>query len=118
MSLKSAPVPGPTRHAYPLASLSICLLLQPAAHAQYLVQKQQLSGATGSTRVFQGTRVALSDDGNTVIEGGYYESNEAGAAWIFARSNGAWLGGAKLLGSPGSRFGQDVAISADGNTAA
>jgi len=81
----------------------------------------------------QGFSIAISADGNTLIEGGPLDANNgltfAGAAWIFTRSNGAWSQqGNKLVGSgvepfapslinAGASQGQYVAISADGNTA-
>jgi hypothetical protein len=87
------------------------------------------TGAVGTA--LQGTSVALSSDGNTVIVGGPCDnpgSNCAnfvgvGAAWVFTRSGGVWTQqGAKLVGtgvtSPfGSTQGTSVALSADGNTA-
>ncbi|SPF56879.1 conserved exported hypothetical protein [Candidatus Sulfopaludibacter sp. SbA4] len=69
----------------------------------------------------QGAAVAVSADGNTLIEGGPLDANHAGAAWIFTRTNGVWSQqGAKLVGtgavgSPSA--GDRVAISGDGNTA-
>ena len=66
-----------------------------------------------------GVSVALSADGNTALIGGYYDSLEAGAAWVFTRSGSTWTQqGPKLTsGTPGSAFGYSVALSADGNTA-
>jgi hypothetical protein len=43
------------------------------------------SGAVG-TQVSQGTAVAISSDGSTVIEGGIDDGPRTGAAWIFIRS--------------------------------
>ena len=78
------------------------------------------TGAAGSA--FQGWSVALSADGNTAISSGVYDNNETGAAWVFARSNGAWTQqGPKLVGTgaaPGKPWeGWSVALSADGNEA-
>jgi hypothetical protein len=76
-------------------------------------------GALGASN--QGTAVALSDDGNTVIVGGPFDSSGTGAAWIFTRSGGAWsqqrnkLVGTDALGP--SFQGTSVALSSDGNTA-
>jgi hypothetical protein len=55
------------------------------------------------------------------ILGGYADNGEAGAAWVFTRSNGVWTQqGSKLVGtgaiSP-ANLGYSVALSADGNTA-
>jgi len=80
------------------------------------------SGAVGST-VQQGSAVALSADGNTALVGGNGDSNNAGALWVFTRSNGVWTQQAKLVGSgatgaSGAQLGGSAALSADGNTAA
>ena len=57
------------------------------------------TGATGKT--FQGYSVAVSADGNTLIEGGIGDNGFTGAAWIFTRDkNGIWSQqGNKLVGS-------------------
>ena len=74
------------------------------------------TGATGAAQ--QGSAVALSANGNTVAIGGPFNSSNAGATWLFTRSNGLWTQqGSKLVGS-GGLFGQAVAFSADGNTLA
>jgi len=81
------------------------------------------SGAIGNNgnNVFQGTSVAISLDGNTVVEGGYGDGNYMGAAWCFVRSGGVWTQvGAKLVGTGtiGAAVYQafTVAISSDGST--
>jgi uncharacterized repeat protein (TIGR01451 family) len=65
--------------------------------------------------------VSLSADGNTAIVGGYQDSSNSGAAWIWTRSGGVWSQqGTKLVGSGGvgaSGQGFSVSLSADGNTA-
>jgi hypothetical protein len=65
--------------------------------------------------------VALSGDGNTAIVGGPYDNRQAGAAWVFTRSNGVWTQqGDKLVGSGavGATIqGFSVSLSGDGNTA-
>ncbi len=72
----------------------------------------------------QGKSVSLSSDGNTAIEGGTGDSNQAGAAWIFTRSGGVWTQqGSKLVGTGAAnnpiaaRQGASVSLSSDGNTA-
>ncbi|HTY10737.1 MAG TPA: T9SS type A sorting domain-containing protein [Bacteroidota bacterium] len=73
----------------------------------------------------QGYSVGISADGNTVIEGGYYDNNRVGAAWVFSRTAGVWSQqGSKLVGNdyvfsffPASYQGWSVGLSADGNTA-
>jgi hypothetical protein len=95
-----------------------CLVIT-AAHAQYFQQGSKLTGngAIGSD-VNQGYSSSLSADGNTLIVGGYGDSNYHGAAWIYKRSGGVWSQqGNKLLGSDAAGQGSAVAISADGNTA-
>ncbi len=72
--------------------------------------------------VYQGYSVAISADGNTVIEGGWRDNTDTGAVWVFARNAGIWTQqGPKLVGS-GATGGQilqgtAVALSSDGNTA-
>jgi hypothetical protein len=78
------------------------------------------SGAVGGAN--QGYAVALSADGNTAIVGGPLDNSEAGAAWVFTRSDGGvWIQqGSKLLGSGAAGAaaqGASVALSADGATA-
>jgi uncharacterized protein (TIGR03437 family) len=76
------------------------------------------TGAVGSA--YQGTSVALSADGNTAIVGGFGDNAIVGAVWVFTRSGGVWSQqGGKLSGSgPLDGFGNSVALSGDGNTAA
>ncbi len=85
---------------------------------------QQGSKLTGSGEVGAGhfgQAVALSDDGDTALIGGYGDSSNAGAAWVFTRSGETWAQqGSKLTGSGeagAGRFGISVALSDDGNTA-
>jgi hypothetical protein len=73
------------------------------------------SDAVGSA--WQGFSVALSGDGNTAIEGGNRDNNNAGAAWLFTRAGQL---GNKLVGSGAvgiARQGSSVALSGDGSTA-
>jgi hypothetical protein len=75
------------------------------------------TGAVGNS--VQGNSVAISSNGNTIIEGGPGDS-PAGAVWVFTLSGGVWTQqGPKLIGTgwvSGSQ-GWSVAISSDGNTA-
>ena len=78
------------------------------------------TGAVGAAQ--QGWSVSLSADGNTAIVGGANDSSEAGAAWVFIRTNGAWTQqGSKLVGTGALgtfvHQGTSVSLSADGNTA-
>ena len=77
------------------------------------------TGAVGAA--YQGSSVAISADGNTAIVGGFVDSSNAGAAWVFSRSGGVWSQqGSKLVGTGAvgaADQGYSVAISSDGNTA-
>ena len=78
-----------------------------------------------------GSSVALSSDGNTAVIGGPDDNGNAGAAWVFTRSEGKWTQQSpKLVGnctgscpnegageSGEGRFGWRVALSSNGNTA-
>ncbi len=75
-------------------------------------------GAVGAARL--GWSVALSADGSTAIVGGYGDSGNAGAAWVFIRTGDVYMQQAKLVGTGAvgsARQGRSVSISADGNTA-
>ena len=83
------------------------------------------SGAVGPG-ANQGWSVALSENGNTAIVGGPFDSGGIpggiGAAWVFTRSDGIWSQqGPKLVAtdSVGSVVfqGVGVSLSGDGNTA-
>ena len=80
------------------------------------------TGAVGNAH--QGTSVGLSGDGNTAISGGFVDSADIGAVWVFTRNGGVWSQqGSKLVGS-GSFFpsilppkqGTSATLSADGRT--
>lgn len=77
------------------------------------------SGAVGIAN--QGTSVALSADGNTALVGGWNDSSNVGAIWVFARAGDTWTQqGSKLVasGAVGKAYlGFSAALSADGNTA-
>jgi len=84
-------------------------------------QGSKLVGTGGSGISWQGLSVAVSSDGNTIIEGGYHDNSNIGAVWIFTRTGSVWSQqGSKLVGSGGTGTtgqGSSVAISSDGNTA-
>lgn len=80
------------------------------------------TGAVGAA--YQGTSVSISADGNTIIEGGWVDSNYTGAAWVFTCSGGVWtqqgpklVGTGAINGTNGAQQGVSVSLSADGNTA-
>jgi hypothetical protein len=87
------------------------------------------TGETGEGKF--ATSVALSEDGDTAMIGGWDDDSGKGAVWVFTRSGSTWTQqGGKLVGDcTGScanegtgetgegRFGVSVALSADGDTA-
>src|SRR5690242_5274391 len=79
------------------------------------------SGVTGfSGKAAQGSAVAISADGNTLVVGGKDDNGGTGAMWIFAKNNGVWVQQAKLWGTVLlgiSQQGISVSVSANGNTA-
>jgi hypothetical protein len=87
------------------------------------VQRLTANDETGfpPTTLF-GSSIAVSSDGNTAVIGGPDDNNSVGgAAWVFTRSGSTWSQqGSHLLptngAGPSAHFGNDVAISADGNT--
>jgi hypothetical protein len=85
-------------------------------------QGPKLTGSEESMEGRFGWTVALSSDGNTALIGGYTDTGQVGAAWVFTRSEGKWSQqGPKLTGgkeeSGKGQFGWSVALSSDGNTA-
>jgi hypothetical protein len=102
---------------------SVLLLSPGGSRAQFTQQGGKLvgSGVVGTSGAFQGTSVSIAADGNTAIVGGYVDSNEVGATWVFTRVAGVWSQqGSKLVGAGATgtaRQGLSVAISGDGNTA-
>lgn len=97
------------------------LLYQGAAHVfeydgtNWNLEATLEPGAGDGVRFF-GFSAAL--DGDTLAIGapGYFNTNLfAGAAYVFARTNGAWQQQAKLAGQniPGDEFGDKVALDGD-----
>jgi probable HAF family extracellular repeat protein len=86
-------------------------------------QGEKLTGGGEIGKAGFGASVALSGDGNTALIGGPNDNSAVGAVWVFTRSGSTWTQqGEKLTGSGGEssgyrRFGERVALSADGNTA-
>jgi hypothetical protein len=84
-------------------------------------QGEKLTGTGETGEGAFGSSVALSADGNTALIGGPRDDGNVGAAWAFARSGSTWSQqGEELTGSGetgAGRFGESVALSADGNTA-
>jgi hypothetical protein len=106
-----------------VATSSLVGAIQPAT-AQFTQQGAKLVGSgaiSTSNGAAQGTSVAISADGNTVLVGGEGDDASSGAAWVFTRTNGVWSQqGSKLVGTGAigaAEQGYSVAISSDGNTA-
>jgi hypothetical protein len=97
------------------------LVLAQAASAQFAQQGTKLVATDAVGLAGQGTGVAASSDGSTVLIGALTDNANAGAAWVFTRSAGVWKQqGLKLVGSDATGSAQQgtaVALSADGNTA-
>jgi hypothetical protein len=89
--------------------------------ATWSQQGEKLTGTGETGEGAFGSSVALSADGNTALIGGPRDDGDAGAAWAFTRSSSTWSQqGEKLTGTGetgAGRFGESVALSADGNTA-
>jgi hypothetical protein len=70
---------------------------------------------------YEGTSVAVSGDGTTVIVGGPKGNNFQGAAWVYTRGALNWVQQGSVLvgtGAAGPAYqGSSVSLSADGNTA-
>ncbi len=102
-------------------TLSLGLTALSPALAQFSQQGNKLIGTGAAGPAQQGSAIALSADGNTMIVGGLSDNGHVGAAWVFTRSAGVWTQqGPKLVGSGAvgtSYQGVSVALSADGNTA-
>ena len=68
-----------------------------------------------------GVRLALSDDGKTLLVGGNQDADGVGAAWVFARSGLTWTQqGPKLTARDeqgAANFGIRVALAGDGHAA-
>ena len=84
-------------------------------------EQTKLIGNAPGVSAYQGFSVAISADGNTIIEGSYMDGPGIGGAFVFTRSAGNWnQQGGKLIGTGYSNSpnqGYSVALSADGNTA-
>ena len=102
--------------------LAVAVLLSSPLHAGFIQQGGKLVGAGVLVpNAYQGVSVGVSADGNTAVVGGYGDSSNVGAAWVFTRSSGVWTQqGGKLIGAGAvgaASQGFSVAVSGDGNTA-
>jgi RHS repeat-associated protein len=91
------------------------------SEGKWTQQGSKLTGGEETGKGDFGTNAALSSNGNTALIGGLGDNTNAGAAWVFTRSEGKWTQqGSKLTGGGETGegwFGKSVALSAEGNTA-
>ena len=87
-------------------------------------QGNKLVGSGNVGLSAQGSSVAISADGKTIMVGGSTDNKAqgwVGAVWVYVLNSGSWSQqGSKLVGAGytgGGMQGQSVALSADGNTA-
>lgn len=87
-------------------------------------QRAKLTPDGGDSGDNFGRSVALSDDGTAALVGAYQDgetnSEDPGAAYVFARAGGSWNQQATLTAEDrdgGDDFGRSVAVSGDGTTA-
>ena len=87
-------------------------------------QQAYIKAANVAREANFGSTIALSADSNTLAVGAVREDNTAtdsGAVYMFSRVDGEWIQLAYLKASnaqEGDQFGENVALSADGNTLA
>jgi hypothetical protein len=127
---------GRTLHSWLALDHGHLLLRVDATGARYPLRIdpwiQQGAKLTGTGEIAAGRfgySVAISADGNTALIGARYDSNDAGAAWVFTRTGSTWTQqGGKLIGTGHTgagefahvgegEFGYSVALSGDGDTA-
>jgi hypothetical protein len=85
-------------------------------------EQGRLQASDAAPNATFGSRIALSDDGNTLATGAYHASNSGGAlagnAYVFTRSGNVWTEQGRLQASDaaaGDGFGGSIALSSDGN---
>ncbi|WP_115720112.1 hypothetical protein [Gallaecimonas mangrovi] len=83
-------------------------------------QQQELTASDATEEAELGVRLALSDDGNTLVAGADGANDDDGEAYIFTRTNGTWSQQQSLTtaSSDGDSFGLGVAVSGDGSVVA
>ncbi len=89
--------------------------------SMWIQQGPKLVGTGSVLGASQGDSIALSADGNTLAIGGPDNNDKMGAVWVFTRSGSTWnQQGSMIVTKPifGTRQGNSVALSADGNTLA
>ena len=86
-------------------------------------QEAKIIASNAGASDYFGYAVSIDSDGNTAIVGAPNEDTgggDAGSAYIFTRSGTTWTQEAKIVASDdqaSDKFGEDVSISNDGNTA-
>ena len=83
---------------------------------------QTFTDPVGAANDLFGESVALSQDGNTALIGAVGTNNDAGAAYVYTRTNGVWSSTptqsfADPTATANDQFGIRVALSGDGSTA-
>jgi hypothetical protein len=116
---------GPITTTGGTATTSAALFALTRSNTTWTQQGPKLVGTGGvGDRIFQGGKMALSADGNTLAVGGDNDNDNLGATWVFTRSGSTWVQqGPKLVGTGVAdpllvHQGAAVALSADGNTLA
>jgi hypothetical protein len=116
---------GPITTTGGTATTSAALFTLTRSNTIWTQQGAKLVGTGGvGDRIFQGGKMALSADGNTLAVGGDNDNDNLGATWVFTRSGSTWVQqGPKLVGTGVAdprlvHQGAAVALSADGNTLA
>jgi hypothetical protein len=89
-----------------------CIFVR-AANGTWSQQGPKLVGTGNSGNSGQGTSVALSADGNTLVVGGSGDNGSKGAVWVFKRTGTAW----SQVGSKLSESGAD-STAAQGSSVA
>lgn len=88
----------------------------------WVQQGPKLVGTGATWKSYQGSALALSNDGSTLLVGAQFDSNGIGAAYVYVRSGNSWAQqGPKLVGSGDIEKpyqGSSVCLSGDGNMAA
>ena len=85
-------------------------------------EQQKLVGTGNTGTSAQGSAVAISGDGNTILVGAQDNNGGVGACWVFIRGSGSpggmWTQQAMLLGSPTTtNFGIACSLTSDGHIA-
>jgi hypothetical protein len=108
-----------------LANFGIALLLSVGTATtvqadELLQQMPKLVGDGAVGAAVQGAAVAISADGSTALVGGAGDDMATGAVWVWARPNGVWTRGPKLVASGAigvASQGAAVSLSGDGRIA-